>query len=474
MLYDSKVPIKGFNKHEFKAATVKECKVNRNKNTYSDDVLEKLYNLALDIQYILEYRFNNKPTKCFKEQYLTKLKEHGLANITGRIKQKELLENFVDYYGDKFLKLVQSDIDIHSNYNWLTELVRNNKKTSHPIRHLLLIRFLGISIHDLFNQKFEYEPFGQGPWSCLNPAADHYLQNTIKDIDIKYSADSKSPQGIFKCACGFTYVRNGPDRTIEDKYKISRVKQYGCVWESKLKHFAELGLSLREIARKLKVDPATVNKYAAKLGIDKGWKTGKKDIKKKKVSIFDENIKNNKRKEWLQLQSKYPNKSKTELRKLNKGLYMWLYRNDRQWLDANSPNCKEVENNFNRIDWEERDKEIYYKVKKAVSKIEEKDGKPKRITVSLIGSELGIKSLLEKHLDKLPMTKKYLDTVVDDIRDYQIKRIKWAIKEMKKENEEIKIWKVLRKAGIRNDYRENLKSKIFSLIKEHTKRGEQL
>ncbi|QIB27219.1 TnsD family Tn7-like transposition protein [Caloranaerobacter azorensis] len=216
LLYDSKVPIKGFNKHEFKAATVKECKVNRNKNTYSDDVLEKLYNLALDIQYILEYRFNNKPTKWFKEQYLTKLKEHGLANITGRIKQKELLENFVDYYGDKFLKLVQSDIDIHSNYNWLTELVRNNKKTSHPIRHLLLIRFLGISIHDLFNQKFEYEPFGQGPWPCLNPAANHYLQNIIKNVDIKYSADSKSPQGIFKCSYGFVYMRNGSNRIIED------------------------------------------------------------------------------------------------------------------------------------------------------------------------------------------------------------------------------------------------------------------
>jgi hypothetical protein len=50
--------------------------------------------------------------------------------------------------------------------------------------------------------------------------------------------------------------------------------------------------------------------------------------------------------------------------------------------------------------------------------------KPERITISLIGSKLGIRALLEKHLDKLPITNQYLDSVKESRRDFQLRRIK--------------------------------------------------
>jgi hypothetical protein len=90
--------------------------------------------------------------------------------------------------------------------------------------------------------------------------------------------------------------------------------------------------------------------------------------------------------------------------------------------------------------------------------------KPERISISRIGSKLGIRALLEKHLNKLPRTKAYLDSVKDSGRDFRIRRIKWAIQELEKEGQELKEWRILRKAGIRKVYQENIEIELENLI----------
>src|SRR5690606_403795 len=108
-------------------------------------------------------------------------------------------------------------------------------KTAHPIRHLLLSRFLGISLHDLFYKKMEYKPFGDGPWPCLNAAADHYLKPVVCDLKVSHSTDLKCPVGTFSCTCGFVYTRSGPDESEDARYRFGRIKAFGTVWEEKLK-----------------------------------------------------------------------------------------------------------------------------------------------------------------------------------------------------------------------------------------------
>ncbi len=75
--------------------------------------------------------------------------------------------------------------------------------------------------------------------------------------------------------------------------------------------------------------------------------------------------------------------------------------------------------------------------------------KPVRITVSKIGTTIGLKALLEKHLDKLPQTKAYLESVTETVEEFQIRRIEWAIRELDRRGEEKKDWKILRLAGLR-------------------------
>lgn len=268
-LYDSQVSIRGYNKHDYRLATIENCRINTSDLQYSDNIMEKAINIAEDIEFLLNNKMKNKRSDWFRVQYLSKLKELGFANVNGKIKQKELLNSFLDFYEHGFLEKLQSDIG--NNNNWLSDMLWRKNRTSHPIRHLLFIRFLGISISDLFNKKIEYKPFGDKPWPCLNPVADHYLRPVITDIEIEYGAESKGPIGLFRCDCGYVYLRTGPDHEEKDRYKLTKVKNFGSVWETKLEELTNKRFSLRDTARQLQVDPATVKKYAKKLGLKTYW-----------------------------------------------------------------------------------------------------------------------------------------------------------------------------------------------------------
>ena len=58
----------------------------------------------------------------------------------------------------------------------------------------------------------EYEPFGQGPWLCLNPIAEHYQQAVIYEMDVHIQPRTKLPVGTFRCSCGYIYTRKGPTK----------------------------------------------------------------------------------------------------------------------------------------------------------------------------------------------------------------------------------------------------------------------
>jgi len=426
--------------------------------------MEKAFNITEDIKFLLSNNMANKPLEWYKEQYLSRLKEMGFANVNGRVRTKELLRSLLDFYGPELLEKMQSEIN--NNSNWLNDILRRSNRTTHPIRHLLFTRFLGITISDLFNKKIEYKPFGEEPWPCLNPVSSHYLKPVINDVELKYGADSKSPIGIFRCDCGFIYLRTGPDQGEKDRYNITKIKQFGPVWEVKLKQLTRQRLSLRETARQLGVDPATVKKYAKKLSLKTYWITRSeeedKSINSIKQDYFDEK-KEGYRGEWLNLRKQYPRSSKTELRQLNNRVFTWLYRNDRDWLNRNSPKLLSKVNDNLRVDWEHRDEEIYNDVRVAVNDMLSV-GKPIRITISSIGSRIGIRPLLEKHLNKLPKTKRYLDEKTERIKDFQIRRLQWAVKELQEDGRDLSLWRLYRKAGIRENFQKELKEEAIKLV----------
>ncbi|WP_072874544.1 TnsD family Tn7-like transposition protein [Alicyclobacillus tolerans] len=412
-----------------------------------DEELSTKYRMLVDnVDKLLNSSHPNRPMEWFANHYVERLKEIGLANVHGHVRQVEFRRVFVNYYGEPFLEVMQSSVSERDD-NWLNAIVRKHRKTFHPIRHLLLMQFLGISLDDLFMKEPVNQPFGSSPWLCLNPAADHYLQPVVEDMSIRYDSKVKSPIGTFACSCGFVYARKGPDTHADDKYRIGRIKALGAVWEHKLSELLQDNLSLREIARRLQVDVNTVRKYA--------------DLAQKTRQAISPNVpddlRERQRQAWLELVNQNEKKSRTELRQMNKALYTWLYRNDKSWLMEHSPKQTRVITANSRVNWGQRDEEILALVQTEVTRILTSDGKPERISISRIGKRIGCLSLLEKHLGKMPQTRLYLESVKESVEDFQMRRIKWAIQEIESEGLDLQWWRIVRKAGIRGEVAENLR-----------------
>ncbi|WP_083517306.1 TnsD family Tn7-like transposition protein [Alicyclobacillus shizuokensis] len=396
--------------------------------------------IADNVDKLLQLTYPNRPMEWFANHYVERLKEIGLANVHGHVRQVEFRRAFLNYYGEPFLEVMQSSVSERED-NWLQAIVRKHRKTFHPLRHLLLAQFLDMSLDDLFTREPVNQPFGASPWLCLNPAADHYLQPVVKELSIGYDNKKKSPIGTFTCSCGFVYTRKGPDTNEDDKYRIGRIKTLGAVWEQKLCELLQENLSLREIARRLHVDVNTVKKYA--------------DVVQQSLiqasSPISDDLRERQRQAWIELVKQNGHKSRTELRRMNKALYTWLYRNDKSWLMEHSPRPKKVIATKSRVDWRRRDEEILSLVQTEVTRILTSDGKPERISISRIGKRIGCLSLLEKHLSKMPQTKSYLESVRETVEDFQIRRIKWAMQEIEFEGQDLQWWRIVRKAGIRGE-----------------------
>lgn len=460
LLQDSSVNIHDKNKNEYIAANKENCRLNPEVIIWDSNDTNKLISIAQDTVWLLQnyenIRSNDEIDIGLRNQYLSILKEKGLASINGRVYQAELIKAFKDFYGESFLKTVQSDIDNNFENNWLSSIVRKHRKAFHPMRHLLLIRFLFGDNKEFFYEKQDYKPFGFGPWLCLNAAAEHYGKPVVMDIVITHCYDIKLPVGTFKCSCGFIYSRRGPDKSKEDTFKVGRIKQFGPVWEDKLRELVENeNLSMREIARRLEVDPNTVKKYVIKLKIKAIW-FHTSDISAEGFSDTatdsESCLRSYHRRNWQESIQNNPGVYKTDLRKINKATYTWLYRHDQEWLDENSPTMERAKVDYKRVDWDKRDTEVVLKVKQAVNELLSTDDKPHRITVSTIGKKIGLLSLLEKHIDKLPGTKKYLDVVSESIEGFQVRRVKWCANQIRLMGEEVKEWKIIRMAGLRPDY----------------------
>lgn len=422
--------------------------VNISENNFTKINLALLLNIAEESYKITIQNYHFSQVELL-EIYRYHLREKGYMRGNGRIDQIKLREDFIKFYDVEFLKLMQSFPSGIDGECWLRAITRKHRKVFHPIRHILLIHFLGKSVDTIYdNNDKSYNPFGKGPHLCLNAAANHYHKPVITDLRVTTCCDTKRPVGTFYCLCGFVYSRRGPDKTQEDKKKIGRIKQFGDIWLKQLNYLInEEKLSFRTCAKRLKVDTKTVFKYANKDSV----------VKKENKEYQNEGLRNL----WIELMSEYPQHTRTELRKINPSLYMRLYRSDKEWLSKNSPDKVNKKVNNQRVNWHVRDLQILEEVQNAYTEL--KNGvKPKRITISKLGKLTKRSSLLEKKLHKLPKTKEFINNIIESVEEFQIRRIKRTVEQLDKED--LLLWKIRRKAGIKESFYKNLDVKIENFI----------
>ncbi|MEJ2795285.1 TnsD family Tn7-like transposition protein [Iodobacter sp. LRB] len=129
--------------------------------------------------------------------------------------------------------------------------------------------------------------------------------------------------------------------------------------------------------------------------------------------------------------------------------YAWLYKHDRQWLSetiATTPKKKTV--SATRIDWGMRDREFAEAVMKHSRQLYAIQ-KPVWVTKASIGRSMRKRSLLEKYLLRLPLTAQALAANIESIEDFQCRRLQWAALQVKQLHPAPLPWMLLRIAGLK-------------------------
>lgn len=385
LLYRSRELIRGGNRQRYIAQSKENCII-ENSIVYSKEVLEKMFWMAEDVEKLFNRKIRYKDINFYKNKFRAKLIEKGYARLNNFIFQKKLKSDFVDFYGEEYLNLLNSSVS-HKERCWLTDIFYKKEYNSNPIRFLLLGRFLGITVEELLDDnEFEY-----------------------KD---------------------------------EEYYKF--------LWNEKISHLAKQEKSIREIAREMNSSTKTIRKTLEELKIkpSQKWNGGGKYVRKNYLETEEYIVKRSeKRKKWIELLNSYPEKSNNKLREMDQTTYRWLIKYDKDWLRQNSSKVKIINITIN---WDERDRKLLPEVKKTVDDM--KSGIPERITWTSIGKKLGISGWLLKRKNKLPKTKEYIESHIENLKEYQMRKVKWAIDELNKQGREVTFWNVVEVSGVKERF----------------------
>lgn len=434
-LHQTSVRIRGANKQAFIAAS-ESIFSTAFEVQFPNGITEHLLNLSKDISALIEFNLERSELDWLKKEYVDLLIINGYANINRMVKMRKLIKDFTTFYGNEFLKVLNSQIDPNASTNWFTDLFHTNSRTTHPLRHLLVLRFLGSNVEDFFKPKIEEKT--DGLWPCLNKVAEHFGDRTAKLIKMKYSPEIKKTISHFKCECGFSYSR--AEGIPEEEY--SQILEFGHVWENKLQEVSLTDASLRKKAKVMHCDPMTFKKYFKayhNMECNKSCDIDRLDI----IKI--------KRGEWMGYQDQNPCYSLKQLRYEYPGLFSFLYRCDKDWLTSNSP-VKKKDKSSRAVDWNERDRVISEMLLPLLEELKNNEGKPVFINRSQLGYLINKRSLIHRHLKKLPLTGYLLENECLSRAEYRTLRIAWAKTVITEQYDFEDVWRILRLAGIRSEF----------------------
>lgn len=417
------------------------------------DVATKLTSVAKSAEYFFNYNVGSN-VDDIKHRYYYFLKERNFLVDNQYIKKQYLLKEFICFYGLPFLEKL--NCEYNTVYNWFSRYLLN---TPNPISHILLILFLAGSIENFFNTKtlgremdltkpvktISDKPFGIGPWACLNPVANHYKQEIIKDCLIHYHKGI--PIGTFKCQCGYSYFRKGPDKLAEDKFRKDKVQCYGEVWEGKLRELViENKIKKpKQLAKIMGCWENTIFTYAHKLGIHdeiEGKFDDKYKLKNKNPDILET------RKVVEDYITNNPSATRSQIRQEKSSECQHLHKHDNEWLLSILPPPVKP-GHLKESHWKQKDKENCIIISKVYKELIDS---PKTIWITknlLLKEAFGCVRKINP--EKLPKTFNLLNKLSETLDESRIRRINFVVENMKQEGIELSKKKVLREANLRED-----------------------
>jgi hypothetical protein len=174
-----------------------------------------------------------------------------------------------------------------------------------------------------------------------------------------------------------------------------------------------------------------------------------------------------KRKQWKDVCSQNQQQGVNWLRKQENigALYAWLYRNDREWLLNNTPQPVKVTVASTKVDWGKRDRELFESLELLDSEQSKAYFRFRKSKTWFIRHS-DAKATLEKHLDKLPLCKNFIDSHLETVEEFHQRKIVAAVRELTAEGSALPTWVIIRRAGIREQFVTDNLLKLIQDLKE--------
>lgn len=400
-LQASTVSVDALSRHICVAADQKSCPWNAPALVPARDrrLLSKLHRLANASRALMEHPVPARSALEWTRHYRQGVQRAGLAYSADRVYQQRFQEKFREHHRGTLTQWPELMTGLVSRGDWLPAMVRKHRKAFHPLQHILLQDFID-------HQQPATEPFGAGPWPCLNPLARHRGEKLIPTIEMHRNRSHQV--GVFACGCGYVYTRSYfPDR---GDVGSPRFRSYGPMLLPALKEMTAGDMSLRRIAHRLQVDPKTVVRLAGDLGISVSWKVG-----------MD--------------------------RKLRASCAMTATR----VIPPRTKNRQPRKPGKPGLDWHAVDRKACHDIKNAAQRLR-MSAPPVRVTKTRLERQIWNRGWLSKRASKLPSAMACLSGVVESIEQFQRRRAAWVIRQMDKAGESLRVWQVLRKAGLTSQH----------------------
>jgi hypothetical protein len=443
------------NRHKYFSAESAKLASTAQPADFNNPAHRALIELSLAVEWILKQEHLNPGLDALHARYEDLLAKRGLATKAGSVRMIELRRQVVARYGNTLLELLQSNLLKENGDGWLGHLLRKTNTAVAPLRHLLVLQALEVDLDRFFfPEKFKETPHGVlangGLWSCLNRVCDQYQKPVIDHVESQPADSNGNSHSVITCpVCRFRYqIREGEATPT----RANRILDYGQKWTEILtQQWAEVNITLRQMAKNLGVDPKTVKQHASKLRL-KFPRKGERVVTRRGLYVPAGRDKakeiESHRQKWLKLRTKNPALGTKALRLRSPALYAWLYLNDRSWFAQNRPIKRTPVAIRNHVDWAKRDEELAGQIATIAAYIKHRPGKPKRVTTTAIGRALGKQSLFEAALKKLPLTHSVIKGVLETNEEFAARRVHTAARRLRKLQGTIVRWKLVRAAGL--------------------------
>lgn len=367
-----------------------------NGNASGDD-LETMRSFAHSV---MAYASNDPDAELdlsrFPGIYRARLNEMGLMTSAGRIDIRGFTEHVVKTTtslaaADELATLPTAEEQVEAQF---LRLVRGTSRPAHALRHLTLIQSLFggwnawqvayASTPDLRPPDEEQKP--------PRPSVDPRRANFLRLLSEGQSVSSAARAIGVAVATGIAWATQAGIKVKRRPQLLMPERRAAAIT------LLLAGDSIDSAAKAAGTSISTINMLLkSEIGLRRAWH-----------GAMFERTQREYRKAWTDTASRLPNPSRKQLRNLQPAVFMWLYRNDRAWLESfNSALSSAPRMHIGRVDWDQRDQDFAHAVQVAREALSnESQGKAIRMA-DLCDHVPGLKARLSQ-LDRLPLTRKAL------------------------------------------------------------------